>query len=79
MEVREGPGDTALFWRFSAVRDSRLSRRFNSSTRLKTPKGVLSFRFIEENGGRSRIRTYDPLIKSQLLYQLSYAPARSKQ
>ena len=27
-------------------------------------------------GGRSRIRTYDPLIKSQLLYQLSYAPRR---
>ncbi len=26
------------------------------------------------NGGRNRIRTYDPLIKSQLLYQLSYAP-----
>jgi hypothetical protein len=26
------------------------------------------------NGGRSRDRTYDPLIKSQLLYQLSYAP-----
>ena len=26
-------------------------------------------------GGCSRIRTYDPLIKSQLLYQLSYAPA----
>ena len=31
--------------------------------------------FIPENGGCSRIRTYDPLIKSQLLYQLSYAPA----
>ncbi len=29
------------------------------------------------NGGCSRIRTYDPLIKSQLLYQLSYAPVRS--
>src|SRR5579859_4690971 len=28
-----------------------------------------------KNGGCSRIRTYDPLIKSQLLYQLSYAPA----
>jgi hypothetical protein len=28
-------------------------------------------------GGRSRARTYDPLIKSQLLYQLSYAPAPS--
>ena len=25
----------------------------------------------EEIGGRRRIRTYDPLIKSQLLYQLS--------
>src|SRR5471032_490622 len=25
-------------------------------------------------GGRTRARTYDPLIKSQLLYQLSYAP-----
>lgn len=25
-------------------------------------------------GGRRRIRTLDPLIKSQLLYQLSYAP-----
>jgi hypothetical protein len=29
-------------------------------------------------GGRSRARTYDPLIKSQLLYQLSYAPVRHK-
>ena len=26
------------------------------------------------NGGHSRDRTYDPLIKSQLLYQLSYVP-----
>jgi hypothetical protein len=25
-------------------------------------------------GGRARARTVDPLIKSQLLYQLSYAP-----
>ena len=29
------------------------------------------------SGGRSRARTYDPLIKSQLLYQLSYAPPRN--
>ena len=29
---------------------------------------------LEKDGGRSRARTYDPLIKSQLLYQLSYAP-----
>ena len=27
------------------------------------------------DGGRTRARTWDPLIKSQLLYQLSYAPA----
>jgi hypothetical protein len=30
----------------------------------------------EKNGGRTRARTLDPLIKSQLLYQLSYAPVR---
>ena len=30
-----------------------------------------------KSGGRSRARTYDPLIKSQLLYQLSYAPEPS--
>ncbi len=29
-----------------------------------------------KSGGRSRARTYDPLIKSQLLYQLSYTPAK---
>ena len=28
----------------------------------------------QEIGGRTRTRTWDPLIKSQLLYQLSYAP-----
>ncbi len=28
-------------------------------------------------GGRTRTRTLDPLIKSQLLYQLSYAPCAS--
>ena len=39
------------------------------------PEGVVFVDFLRENGGRSRIRTYDPLIKSQLLYQLSYAPA----
>ena len=29
---------------------------------------------MEKFGGRTRTRTWDPLIKSQLLYQLSYAP-----
>ena len=30
---------------------------------------------LREIGGRTWTRTTDPLIKSQLLYQLSYAPA----
>ena len=30
-----------------------------------------SAEFRKRNGGLYRIRTYDPLIKSQLLYQLS--------
>ena len=30
-------------------------------------------------GGRTRARTWDPLIKSQLLYQLSYAPAGARE
>jgi hypothetical protein len=34
----------------------------------------LSCQVIEKIGGRTRTRTWDPLIKSQLLYQLSYAP-----
>src|SRR5262245_43543091 len=29
------------------------------------------------DGGRTRARTWDPLIKSQLLYQLSYAPGKT--
>ena len=35
---------------------------------------IKTIEMIEKSGGRSRARTYDPLIKSQLLYQLSYAP-----
>ena len=30
--------------------------------------------WIDFIGGRTRTRTWDPLIKSQLLYHLSYAP-----
>ncbi len=33
---------------------------------------------FEIYGGCSRTRTYGPLIKSQLLYQLSYAPAAGR-
>jgi hypothetical protein len=37
-------------------------------------KGLIRVLFLEGFGGRTRARTWDPLIKSQLLYQLSYAP-----
>src|SRR5205085_12009435 len=41
------------------------------STKKKGPRlGLIHLR----HGGRTRARTWDPLIKSQLLYQLSYAP-----
>jgi hypothetical protein len=33
-----------------------------------------TFDISGKSGGRRRTRTFDPLIKSQLLYQLSYAP-----
>ena len=37
-------------------------------------KKTLKIKVLFENGGRAEIRTLGPLIKSQLLYQLSYAP-----
>ena len=35
-------------------------------------------RSVSEDGGCNRARTCDPLIKSQLLYQLSYTPGSRK-
>jgi hypothetical protein len=37
-------------------------------------KSISKFKCVNLFGGRTRTRTLDPLIKSQLLYQLSYAP-----
>ncbi len=45
----------------------------------QSESGPKSARFrFENNGEPSRARTCDPLIKSQLLYQLSYRPMRKK-
>ena len=38
---------------------------------------IISCVFNVLRGERDRIRTCDPLIKSQLLYRLSYAPTRA--
>ena len=47
---------------------SRLPNSEPFGSRLKT--------YLIEGGGRTWARTKDPLIKSQLLYQLSYASVR---
>ena len=41
--------------------------------RNMAPPSIKASVFNVENGGRTWARTKDPLIKSQLLYQLSYA------
>src|SRR5260221_604201 len=41
---------------------------------MKVEGTDLTPKMIDLLGGRTRTRTWDPLIKSQLLYQLSYAP-----
>ena len=41
---------------------------------MKTKEKATNFLVAVINGGRAEIRTLGPLIKSQLLYQLSYAP-----
>ncbi len=45
----------------------------NSETREASAGAEVSkpLIYLESDGGRCRSRTYDPLIKSQLLYQLS--------
>ena len=45
----------------------------NASDSLWNATGVL------ESGEPSRTRTCDPLVKSQLLYQLSYRPTNANQ
>src|SRR5271155_178255 len=41
----------------------------------RTPVLAFPTQAFGDFGGRTRTRTWDPLIKSQLLYHLSYAPA----
>ena len=41
---------------------------------MKTKEKATDLRVAVTNGGRTETRTLGPLIKSQLLYQLSYAP-----
>ena len=51
---------------------ARLPRPSNAVLRLFLWRPI--GQVLDGDGGRTRARTWDPLIKSQLLYQLSYAP-----
>src|SRR5258708_7137179 len=61
-------------------RNGRIARRHlpailaNKTVTVSYLSGPISNDAFEMIGGRTRARTWDPLIKSQLLYQLSYAP-----
>src|SRR4051812_18431258 len=60
------PITTPLFTCLPTAYRADFSSRFDLPL---TPNSLLI-----SSGGRTRTRTLDPLIKSQLLYQLSYAP-----
>ena len=60
-----------LFRLFRVCEKGRTGRCWTLTLRTKTGQ------VLEKSGGCDRDRTCDPLIKSQLLYQLSYAPTLS--
>ena len=53
------------------------SGSIRNQVRLRQQKSPLQVAFAKVYGCRNRTRTYDPLINSQLLYQLSYAAVLS--
>ena len=57
--------------RLSGVRSNQLSYRSVNDLIIITKIIIICQQFFNKNGGLLGIRTLDPLIKSQLLYQLS--------
>ncbi len=57
----------------SAIFVRRVRSNPSPALRLTVKNDNVNY-FSYFDGGRTRARTLDPLIKSQLLYQLSYAP-----
>jgi hypothetical protein len=74
-EPKPGRGPLGLPFHHAAVLGVRCG---NVGARKAQPLRPLGRRSVAcalgKGGGRTRTRTWDPLIKSQLLYQLSYAP-----
>ena len=54
--------------------DNDTVRVLDQAETLATKAGDSFVLFREDFGGRARARTVDPMIKSHLLYQLSYSP-----
>src|ERR1700716_1219174 len=59
---------SGLFWNLFGTFEEN---RHKSGSRRRDKNTVFS---EDRGGGRTRARTWDPMIKSHLLYQLSYAP-----
>jgi hypothetical protein len=58
-----------------AVTNSETGRKRESPDfRARTARLLAKVQTLRLGGGRTRARTWDPMIKSHLLYQLSYAP-----
>ena len=66
-----GTGENLLV---SVASDAAKMRIPQTSWGVLAPMMSVPHRSEKACGGRTRTRTLDPLIKSQLLYQLSYAP-----
>src|SRR5881296_1146201 len=67
-----GPCYGPLFTRRCLVVKDQISGRCRRSETLK-PK-VPDFRRVHKLGGGKRVRTADPLLAKQVLFQLSYTP-----
>ena len=59
---------------FKLIRKTSPDRRYTVTTHGLSKAFLLSLRF--QNGEPGGTRTRDPLIKSQMLYQLSYRPSQ---
>ena len=73
---RKMAGVAKTFGREVNRRQTKVSNRARkvSNRATRRERGLRRYDFPGVSGGRTRTRTLDPLIKSQLLYQLSYAP-----
>ena len=71
-------GSVGRSWCCQSIDRNIVDRMVTSWSQTKSDRLVNLPQVVENNGEPSRARTCDPLIKSQLLYQLSYRPIRER-